>query len=64
MISALMNLYLLRQLPYSIVVPLESLTYVWTLGIAHKFMGETVTRQKIAGIIFILIGVSLIALTI
>lgn len=59
--SALMNLYLLKRLPYSIVVPLGALTYIWTLGIAHKFLGETVTRQKTAGVIFILVGVSFMA---
>lgn len=63
-VSALLNLYLLKQLPYSIVVPLGSLTYIWTLGISYKFLGEAVTRQKIWGIVLILIGVSLMAVTI
>ena len=30
--SALLNLYLLKKLPYSIVVPLGSFTYIWTLA--------------------------------
>lgn len=38
-LSALLNLYLFKQLPYSIVVPLGSLTYIWTLGIARRFLG-------------------------
>ena len=63
-LSALLNLYLLKQLPYSIVVPLGSLTYIWTLGISYRFLGERVTRQKLLGIVLILIGVSLIAVTI
>ena len=45
-LSALLNLYLLKRLPYSIVVPLGSLTYIWTLGIAYKFLGEAITRRK------------------
>ena len=60
-LSALLNLYLLKQLPYSIVVPL---TYIWTLGISYRFLGESVTRQKLLGIALILIGVSLMAVTI
>lgn len=64
MLSALLNLYLLKQLPYSIVVPLGSLTYIWTLGISYRFLGESVTRQKLLGIALILIGVSLMAVTI
>jgi len=38
-----------------------ALTYIWTLIIAHRFLGEAVTRQKIVGIILILLGVGLIA---
>lgn len=60
-LSALMNLYLLKILPYSVVVPLGSLTYIWTLGIAYKFGGEVVTKQKLLGIGLVFIGVSLMA---
>ena len=61
-ISALLNLYLLRILPYSIVVPLGALTYIWTMLISHKFLGERITRQKVIGVLLILIGVALISL--
>ena len=56
-LSALMNLYLLKKLPYSIVVPLGALTYIWTLIIAHKYLGEAITRQKLCGVASILMGV-------
>lgn len=56
-LSAIFNLYLLKQLPYSIVVPLGSLTYIWTLVIAHKYLGETISKQKLIGVISILAGV-------
>lgn len=59
--SALLNLYLLKKLPYSVVVPLGSLTYIWTLVIAHRCLGETITRQKLYGVILILLGVVLLA---
>ncbi len=59
--SALLNLYLLKRMPYSIVVPMGALTYIWTLIIANRFLGEAVTKNKIMGIILILTGVSLIA---
>lgn len=62
--SALLNLYLLKKLPYSTVVSLGSLTYIWTLGIAHKFLGESITRQKLLGIVLILFGVALMTGTI
>ena len=61
-LSALLNLYLLKRLPYSVVIPLGSLTYIWTLIIAHRYLHETVTRQKWIGVIFILAGVALLSL--
>lgn len=56
-VSSLMNLYLLRRLPYSLVVPLGALTYIWTLILSRRFLGERITRQKILGIVLILVGV-------
>ena len=58
--SALLNLYLLKKLPYSIVVPLGSLTYIWTMIIAHKFLGEPITQRKIMGLLLIVVGVGLV----
>lgn len=58
---ALLNVYLLKRLPYSLVVPLGSLTYAWTMVIAHRFLGESFTRQKAMGILLILAGVALMA---
>lgn len=57
MLSSLMNLYLLRKLPYSLVVPLGSLTYIWTMLLSWRFLGERISKQKILGIGLILVGV-------
>lgn len=59
--SALLNLYLLRVLPYSLVVPLGALTYIWTLLLSHKFLGERIDLPKVAGILLILFGVALLS---
>ena len=59
-LSALLNLYLLKRLPYSVVIPLGSLTYIWTLIIARKYLGEAISKQKLMGILSILIGVILL----
>jgi len=59
-VSSLMNLYLLRRLPYSLVIPLGSLTYVWTLILSHRFLGESVSKRKVWGILLILAGVCLL----
>lgn len=59
--STLLNIYLLKKLPYSIIVPLGSLTYIWTLLIAHEFGEETITWRKIIGLLLIIAGVGLVA---
>lgn len=61
-LSALLNLYLLRLLPYSMVIPLGSLTYIWTLIISNRLLGEPITRHKIEGIVLIVFGVVLMAI--
>lgn len=45
-VSTLLNFYLLKRLPYSLVVPLGSLTYIWTQGVAHSFLEEKLQSKK------------------
>jgi drug/metabolite transporter (DMT)-like permease len=59
-ITAVINVYLLKFLDYSLVLPLTSLTYIWTMFISYKFLGEKITKKKIAGTAFILFGAVLI----
>lgn len=59
--SALLNFYLLKVLPYSVVVPLGSITYIWTLFLSSRLLKESITRRKATGIFLILTGVLLIA---
>ena len=62
LISAILNIYILRYLPYSIVLPLTSLTYVWTLFISHYFLDEIINKKKIIGVIMIPLGALLIGI--
>ncbi len=59
--SALLNLYLLKLYPFSFVVPLGALTYIWTLVISRIWLKETVRVEKIAGICLIIAGVAMVA---
>ena len=59
-VSSLMNLFLLQKLPYSLVVPLGALTYIWTMILSWRFLGESITKQKIFGVVLILFGVLLL----
>ncbi|MEL4503950.1 EamA family transporter [Luteococcus sp. H138] len=61
--AALVNIWVLRHLELSVVLPLTALTYVWTLLIARVFLGESLTWRKLAGVGLILLGVLLIATT-
>ena len=55
-LSALMNIWLLRYLDYSVVLPLTSLTYIWTMILSYLILKEKITKKKIVGIGLILIG--------
>ena len=61
--SALLSIVLLRRLPYSVVVPAGALSYVWTMIVSNRLLGEKITRQKICGVLLIMIGVVVVALS-
>ncbi|TWH59738.1 putative membrane protein [Desulfitobacterium sp. LBE] len=61
-LSALINIYLLRILPYSVVLPLTSITYIWTMVISYVFLKERISFKKVFGVIFIVLGAMLVAL--
>jgi len=55
-IAALLNIYALTILPYTIVLPLTSITYIWTLVISYMLLNENVNRYKIIGVTLIIGG--------
>lgn len=60
-LSALINIYVLRFLDYSIVLPLTSITYIWTMIISYLVFKEKISGKKIVGIGMIILGAILIA---
>ncbi len=60
-IAALGNIYLLQKLPYAVVLPLGSITYIWTMFLSNRLLGEKITKRKILGMIVIIVGVTLVA---
>lgn len=58
--GSLLNIYLLRGYSYSIVYPLTSLTYVWSLILSALLLHEKVTVQKLFGIAAICLGAFLL----
>ena len=60
-VSSCLSIVLMQFLPYAIILPLGSLTYVWTLFISRWLLGERITARKVAGIAVIICGVILLA---
>ncbi len=60
-ISAVINIYVLHYLPYSVVLPLTALTYVWTIILSYILLKEDIFLKKIIGVCFILAGVVMIS---
>lgn len=62
LLSAVVNILLLRRMDYSVVLPLTSLTYIWTMLFSAKLLGERLTGRKLAGVAAVLVGAALIAI--
>lgn len=56
LLSAIINIVVLRFLEYSVVLPLTSITYVWTMIISYLFLKEKVGIKKLIGVSFVVIG--------
>lgn len=60
-VAALLNIYVLRFLDYSVVLPLTSFTYIWTMILSYYLLGEKISKKKIVGIVLILTGAVMVA---
>lgn len=54
--SAILNIWILRYLDYSVVLPLTSLTYIWTMLLSNYILKEKISSKKIIGVFMILVG--------
>lgn len=54
--SAVLNIIILQHMDYSVVLPLTSLTYIWTLILSYMILKEKITMKKMVGVALILIG--------
>lgn len=58
--SALINIFLLKYLPYVVVLPMTAITYIWTLLISYRYFNEKIGLYKKIGVFLIIIGAILI----
>jgi drug/metabolite transporter (DMT)-like permease len=52
----------LRHGELSVLYPLVSLGYIWTLLWSALFLGERITRNKVFGLVLIVLGIALIGI--
>ena len=60
--SAVINIIVLKYLDYSVVLPLTSVTYIWTMIFSIMIFKEKISIKKIVGVALILTGAILVAL--
>ncbi|MFK4437423.1 EamA family transporter [Paenibacillus sp. RC21] len=61
-LGALLNILLLKYLPYTVVYPLTSITYIWTLIFSKIYLKETISARKIGGVLLIICGAFILIL--
>ena len=59
--ASVLNIYVLRVLDYSSVLPLSAFTYVWTMFLARLRLGEKLTGRKMAGVFLVVLGALLVS---
>ena len=62
LIGAILNILALKYMSYTVVLPMTSITYVWSIILSVVIMKEKLTSKKIIGIISIVIGATFIGL--
>ncbi len=62
LLSAILNIYVLKYLDYSVVLPLTSITYIWTMFLSYKLLNEKISKNKLIGVFMIFTGAILISI--
>ncbi len=60
--AAAVNILVLRVLDYSVVLPISSITYIWTMLLSYVILKETITKKKVLGVLCIVVGAVCVAL--
>ena len=60
-IGMLIYMFMLKNYELSVVYPLTSISYVFTMLLAMFFLGEAIPVVRWVGVFFVMLGVGLIA---
>lgn len=61
--SAILNIIVLKYLNYSVVLPLTSITYIWTMIFSYLLLKEKITMKKAIGVSCIVLGAICVAVS-
>lgn len=56
LLGAVINIYVLKFMPYSVVLPMTAITYVWSMILSKLILKEKVTYIKLIGLACIILG--------
>lgn len=62
LLGALLNIVLLRYMDYSVLYPMTSLTYIWTMIVSYLVFKEKINGFKIGALCCIVLGIILLNL--
>ena len=62
LLVAVLNIYILKFLEYSVVLQLTSLTYIWTMALSYFVLKEKITGRKMLGVALILAGAVVVSM--
>ena len=58
--GALLNIYLLQQLPYTLVLPANAMTFIWSMLLARVLFKERIGPARLAGLCLLMAGLLLL----
>jgi drug/metabolite transporter (DMT)-like permease len=61
--AAILNIVALKYMPLTVVMPMSAITYVWSMITSRLILKEKITKFKLLGITFIIIGAIFIGLS-
>ena len=56
-LGAVLNILLLRYMDYSVLYPMTSLTYIWTMIVSYLIFKEKINPYKIGALCCIVLGI-------
>lgn len=54
--SAILNIWVLKYMQYSVVMPMTAITYIWTMLLSAVILKEKITMKKAIGVAAIIVG--------